>query len=70
MATTVPFASHIDIDIVSKLLEDVNKQVTAFRSGETRAREGAISSAQALALALETPGEAIVRLTWNEVSPM
>jgi len=64
-----PLPSHIDMEITSKLLEDVNEHVQAFLSGNARARDAAVSSCHALSSALEAPSEAIVRMTWTEVSP-
>lgn len=66
--SSVSPAQQFDLDDVSRLLEDVNKQVEALRSGDARAREAAVTSARALGTMLETPSEAIVRMTWNEVS--
>jgi hypothetical protein len=61
-------ASQVDPTLVSKLLSDVDELVKAATSGNARAREAAVSSCLALASALETPSEAIVRMTWTEVS--
>ena len=61
-------ASQVDTTLVSKLLADVNQLVKDSNSGNARAREAAVSSCLALASALETPNEAIVRMTWTEVS--
>lgn len=60
---------HIDMDMISTLLEDVGEHVQAFRSGNAKAREAAIESCRSLASALESPSEAVVRMTWVEVSP-
>ena len=62
-----PLASHGDPNRVSKLLADVNELVRASNLGKAGAREAAVSSCLSLASALETPSEAIVRMTWNEV---
>ena len=63
-----PSPSPVDSELVSKLLADVNELVTASESGNAGAREAAVSSCLALASALEAPSEAIVRMTWTEVS--
>ena len=60
-------ASHIDMDEVAKLLEGINEHVRAFSSGDLKAREAAIDSCRSLALSLEFPSEAVVRMTWTEV---
>ncbi|KIW92215.1 uncharacterized protein Z519_07199 [Cladophialophora bantiana CBS 173.52] len=60
--------SHIDMDVISKLLQDVNEHVRAFSSGDLKTREAAIGSCRSLASALETPSEAVVRMTWVEPS--
>jgi hypothetical protein len=49
------------------LLAKVNKDVQAFTLGDARAREAAVESCRALAASLESPSEAIIRMTWNEV---
>ena len=56
-----------DMDKVSKLLKDVHQNVESFSSGNSKAREAAIEACRSLASSLETPSEAVVRLTWVEV---
>ncbi len=56
-----------DMDMVSKLLKDVHQNVESFSSGNSKAREAAIEACRSLASSLETPSEAVVRLTWVEV---
>ena len=63
-----PLASHEDPNRVSKLLADVNELVRTSKFGNAGAREAAVSACLSLASALETPSEAIVRMTWTEVS--
>ncbi|KAK5448091.1 hypothetical protein LTS15_009115 [Exophiala xenobiotica] len=48
-----------DMDMVSKLLKDVNQNVEALGSGNSKAREAAIEACRSLASSLETPGEAV-----------
>ncbi|KAK5216810.1 hypothetical protein LTR72_010180 [Exophiala xenobiotica] len=57
-----------DMDMVSKLLKDVNQNVEALGSGNSKAREAAIEACRSLASSLETPSEAVVRMTWVEPS--
>ncbi|KIW62032.1 hypothetical protein PV05_02085 [Exophiala xenobiotica] len=57
-----------DMDMVSKLLKDVHQNVESFSSGNSKAREAAIEACRSLASSLETPSEAVVRLTWVEPS--
>jgi hypothetical protein len=56
-----------DMDMVSKLLKDVTQNVEALGSGNSKAREAAIEACRSLASSLETPSEAVVRMTWVEV---
>ncbi|KIW83260.1 hypothetical protein Z517_02505 [Fonsecaea pedrosoi CBS 271.37] len=60
--------SHVDMDVVSKLLQDVNEHVQALGSGDLKAREAAVEACRSLAATLETPSEAVVRMTWVEPS--
>ncbi|KAK7885766.1 hypothetical protein LTR67_010118 [Exophiala xenobiotica] len=57
-----------DMDMVSKLLKDVTQNVEALGSGNSKAREAAIEACRSLASSLETPSEAVVRMTWVEPS--
>jgi hypothetical protein len=50
-----------------ELLAKVNTDVQAFISGDARSREAAAESCRALAASPESPSEAIIQMTWNEV---
>lgn len=61
-------APNIDTDAAAQLLSELNEQMQSFTSGDAKARQQAVSMARALADALETPSEWMIRSTWAEVN--
>lgn len=59
--------ANVDMDAAAKLLSELNEQMQAFKSGDAKARQKAVSAARTLANTLETPSEWMVRSTWAEV---
>lgn len=60
-------SNNVSVEEIHRLSTTVNKLLEDFQTDNTQARKELLIATRSLYLAVETPIEAILRMTWAEV---